>query len=195
MSESTRWVTEHGAGHSQWYIDRFRRMAAEGTDLGGEARFLDAMLVPGSRVLDAGGGSGRVAAELASRGPAVVGVDADDQLVDAARTAHPGPTWVCADLAELDLAEAFDAALCVGNVMAFVAAGTEGVVLERIAAHVRADGVVVVGCGTDRGYPLTDFDTHATDAGLELEHRFATFDLRPWQDDAAFAVSVLRRPA
>eukprot|EP01041_Mallomonas_annulata_P025601 gene25601-46677_t len=29
-------------GHSEWYIERFRTMAASGHDLGGEARFVDA---------------------------------------------------------------------------------------------------------------------------------------------------------
>ena len=53
----------------------------------------------------------------------------------------------------------------------------------------------MVGFGTDRGYPLTAFDADAVAAGLRLEHRFATWDLRPWRDDAPFAVSVLRRPA
>jgi hypothetical protein len=33
------------------------------------------------------------------------------------------------------------------------------------------------------------------DAGYDLEHRFATWDLRPWRADADFAVSVLRTPA
>ncbi len=81
-----------------------------------------------------------------------------------------------------------------GNVMAFVAAGTERQVLSRVAAHLRPDGVVAVGFGTDRGYPLTDFDADAVGAGLRLEHRFATWDLRPWRDDADFAVTILRRP-
>ena len=30
-------------------------------------------------------------------------------------------------------------------------------------------------------------------AGLVLENRFATWDLRPWRADADYAVSVLRR--
>ena len=67
-------------------------------------------------------------------------------------------------------------------------------VLVHIAAHVRDDGFIVVGFGLDRGYALADFDSHAAIAGLELEHRFATWDLRPWRDDAPFAVTVLRRP-
>ncbi len=66
--------------------------------------------------------------------------------------------------------------------------------LARIAAHLRPDGFVVVGFGTDRGYALADFDAHSAAAGLVLEHRFATWDLRPWQDDAPFAVTVLRKP-
>ena len=195
----TRWVSEHGAGHAQWYIERFRRMAAEGVDLDGEARLLDAMLARGSRVLDAGCGPGRVGAGLAARGHVVVGVDADGELIEAAKADHRGPTWLVADLAELDLAAQgerapFDAAMIAGNVMPFLAPGTEGLVLARIAAHLRDDGLILVGFGLDRGYSLADFDTHSAAAGLLLEHRFATWDLRPWQDDAPFAVTVLRRP-
>lgn len=200
MSTPTRWVTAHGDGHAQWYIDRFRRMAAEGVDLCGEARLLDAMLARRSRVLDAGCGPGRVGAELAARGHVVVGVDADPELIAAARTDHPGPTWLVADLAELDLAgigeqEPFDAAVVAGNVMPFLAPGTEPVVLARIASVLRDDGLLVVGFGLDRGYPLPDFDAHAAAAGLALEHRFATWDLRPWRQDAEFALTVLRRTA
>ncbi|MGY3519431.1 class I SAM-dependent methyltransferase [Micromonospora sp. PTRAS2] len=200
MANPTRWVTDTGPEHSQWYVDRFRRLAAEGADLAGEARLLDAMVPPRARVLDAGCGTGRVGAALHDRGHTVVGVDADPVLVEAACVDHPGPRWLVGDLAELDLAaagepEPFDAAVLAGNVMAFVAPGTEQRVLGRVAAHVRRDGVVVVGFGTDRGYRLADFDADAVAAGLRLEHRFATWDLRPWRDDADFAVTVLRRPA
>ena len=87
-----------------------------------------------------------------------VGAHPDRELIDAAQADHPGPTWLVADLAELDLAaagepEPFDAAVCAGNVMPFLAPGTEGIVLARIAAHLRDDGLVVVGFGLDRGYP------------------------------------------
>ncbi|MFE0593878.1 class I SAM-dependent methyltransferase [Micromonospora echinospora] len=196
MGKPTRWVTETGPDHSRWYVDRFRQLAAEGADLAGEARLLDAMVPPGARILDAGCGTGRVGAALAERGHTVVGVDADPVLIEAARADHPGSTWLVADLAELDLpGEPFDAAVVAGNVMAFVAPGTERDVLRRIAAHLRPDGVLVVGFGTGRGYPLADFDADASAAGLRREHRFATWDLRPWRADADFAVTVLRRPA
>ncbi|MEU7607920.1 class I SAM-dependent methyltransferase [Micromonospora sp. NPDC049204] len=200
MANPTRWATDTGPEHSQWYIDRFRKLAAEGADLAGEARLVDTLVAPGSRILDAGSGTGRVGAALAQRGHTVVGVDADPALVAAARADYPGPTWLVADLAELDLpamgeAEPFDAAVLAGNVLAFVAVGTEPEVLRRVALHLRPDGVLTVGFGTERGYPLTAFDADAVAAGLRVEQRFATWDLRPWRDDAPFAVSILRRPA
>ena len=200
LSTPTRWVTETAEGHSQWYIERFRTMAAEGADLAGEARLVDALAAPGSRILDAGCGPGRVGAILHARGHYVVGVDADPELIAAAEQDHPGPQWVVADLAALDLASAgipdlFDVAVIAGNVLAFVALGTEADVLRRTAAHLRPGGLTVVGLGTDRGYALEALDADLTTAGFKLEHRFATWDLKPWRDHAEFAVSVLRLPA
>jgi SAM-dependent methyltransferase len=197
MGKPTRWVTDTSAGHSEWYVERFRTMAAEGADLAGEARLVDAMVRRGARVFDAGCGSGRVGAELAARGHTVVGVDADPVLVEAARSDHPGPRWLVADLAELDLAaegepEPFDAAVLAGNVVVFVAPGTEARVLGRVAAHVARDGFVIVGFHVDRHLALSDFDAAVADAGLAIEHRFATWDLRAWHDHADFAVTVLR---
>ncbi len=199
MSKPTRWVTEHGPRHSQWYIDRFRRMAAEGADLAGEARLLDALLPRGARVLDAGCGSGRVGGHLAVLGHRVVGVDADAALIEAARADYPGPLWVVADLTQLDPEQfdgpdVFDAAVLAGNVLPYVAPGTELEVLRRVAAQIRRDGVLVTGFGTARGYRLEDLDAHCAGAGLVLEHRFATWDLRPWSPDADFAVTIARKP-
>lgn len=199
MAKPTRWETDTSPGHSEWYIERFRTMAAEGVDLGGEARLLDAMLPPGSRVLDGGCGPGRLGAVLHERGHTVVGVDADPALIEAARADHPGPTWLVADLAELDLPamgepEPFAGAVLAGNVMVFIAPDTEAQVLRRVAAHVVDDGFVVVGFHTNRELALADFDAAVADAGLRIEHRFATWDLRAWHEDADFAVTVLRHP-
>ncbi|WP_017609613.1 class I SAM-dependent methyltransferase [Nocardiopsis xinjiangensis] len=197
MSRTTRWFTETEEGHSQWYIERFRAMAAEGADLVGEARLMDAMLPRAARVLDAGCGPGRLAGELHSRGHQAVGVDVDPALIGAAEQDHPGPTYAVADLADLDLAahgigEPFDAAVLAGNVMCFVAPGSETDVLSSVARHVRADGFVVVGFGLDRTLTIEQFDQHVAAAGLRVEHRFATWDLKAWSEGAGFAVSVLR---
>jgi len=197
MARPTRWVTDTKDGHSDWYVERFRKMAADGTDLAGEARMIDAMVAPGSRLLDAGCGPGRVGAELHARGHRVVGVDADPVLIAAAEADHPGPRWLVADLSELDLAaqaeaEPFDAAVLAGNVMVFLAEGTETDALRRLAAHVVPDGRIVTGFHTDRDLALDAFDQAVADAALLVEHRFATWDLRAWHDTADFAVTILR---
>jgi hypothetical protein len=51
---------------------------------------------------------------------------------------------------------------------------------------------VATGFHVDRELSLADFDAAVAEAGLRLEHRFATWDLRAWHDDADFAVTVLR---
>lgn len=185
-----------GPDHSQWYIERFRTMATEGADLAGEARLIDAMVSRHARLLDAGCGPGRVGAELHARGHDVVGVDVDPELIAAASEDHPGPRWLVGDLADLDLATmgeaSFDAAVVAGNVMVFVAPGTEVDVLAGITRCVRSDGLIVSGFAVDRELALSTFDVAVRAAGLDVEHRFATWDLRPWRDDADFAVSVLR---
>lgn len=198
MSEPTRWVTENPETHSQSYVDHFRRLAAQGRDLGGEARLLDALVAPGSHLLDAGCGTGRTGSVLHARGHRVVGVDADPLLVGAAREDHPGPRWIVGDLSTLDLAahgvdEPFDGAVMAGNVMVYVAAGTERAVLAGIARHLAPGAPLVTGFAADRHYAPYDFDDDAAAAGFVAEHRFATWDLRPWQDGGDFAVTILRR--
>ena len=200
MAKVPRWFTDTGDGHSQWYIERFRKMSAEGVDLGGEARLVDAMAPRHAHILDAGCGPGRVGSILHEMGHNVVGVDVDPELIAAAREDHPGPQWIVGDLAHLDLAaagvvEGFDAVVVAGNVLTFVAPGTERDVLRQLATHLVPGGFAVVGFGTDRGYPLESFDADLSSAGFVLEHRFATWDLARWQADADFAVSVLRLPS
>lgn len=198
MTTPPRWITDTGPDHAQWYIERFRRMAAEGVDLDGEARLIDAIVPRRSRILDAGCGPGRVGGELHRRGHVVVGVDVDPELIEAAELDHPGPVWLQGDLADLDLpsrgiADPFDVAVLAGNVMTFLAPGSEEHVLRRVAAHLRPEGRLVVGFGAGRGYSMQAFETDIAGAGLVVEQRFASWDLLPWRPAADFSVTFLRR--
>jgi SAM-dependent methyltransferase len=199
MTEPSTWtrMTQEDPEHSAAYIQRFRNLAAQGMDLVGEARLVDAMLARGSRVLDAGCGPGRVGAFLHAAGHDVVGVDVDPVLIAAAEEDHPGPRWLVGDLAELDLpargiAEPFDAIVCAGNVMTFLAPSTRGAVLRRLRAHLRPGGRAAIGFGAGRGYGFDEFLADARAAGWEPDLLLSTWDLRPFTPDADFLVAVLR---
>jgi SAM-dependent methyltransferase len=183
-------------GHSQWYIQRFRDMAARGADLVGEARLIDAMVPRGARILDAGCGTGRVGGHLASAGHDVIGVDLDPELIAAAREDHPESRWLVGDLTELDLPTLgipadLHAVVCAGNVMTFVAPATRVEILRRFGAHVRADGRIVVGFGAGRGYEFDAFLADAASAGLRADLLLSTWDLRPFTPSSDFLVAVL----
>jgi SAM-dependent methyltransferase len=200
VGEQHEWsrIIEADPTHSTWYVERFRSMAAAGEDLAGEARLIDAMVPPGSRILDAGCGPGRVGGHLARAGHEVVGVDLDPVLIEAAEADHPGPRWLVGDLAELDLpaqgiAAGFDAIVCAGNVMTFVAPTARGEVLRRLGRHLADGGRCAVGFGTDRGYEVEDFLAEVAAAGLEPDLLLSSWDLRPYRPGDGFLVAVLRR--
>jgi SAM-dependent methyltransferase len=200
MSEHPTWLqlTSDDPGHSQAYVQRFRRLAEQGQDLVGEARMIDAMLQRESRVLDAGCGFGRIGGWLGGVGHEVVGVDIDPVLIETARTEHPGPHWVVGDLAQLDLpglgiSEAFDAIVCAGNVMTFVEPGSRVEVLRRFRSHLHSEGRAVVGYGAGRGYAFDAFLADTATAGLQPDLLLSSWHLHPFTEDSDFLVAVLRR--
>lgn len=188
----SRWLEETGGTRGAAYEARLRELAAAGADVHGEATYVDALLAPGSRVLDAGCGTGRVAVELARRGHEVVGVDSDASMLAVARRSA-GPAWVEADLAALHLPERFDLAVAAGNVVVYLAPGTEPQVLARLAAHLVPGGLLVSGWRTDR-LPVAAYDAWARAAGLEPVARHATWDGEDWSERADWCVAVDRLP-
>ncbi len=199
MTEPSAWVrlTQENPRHSTDYIQRWKDLAAQGMDLLGEARMLDAMLARGSRVLDAGCGQGRIGGHLASVGHDVVGVDVDPVLIAEAERLCPSARWLVGDLAELDLpsagiAEPFDAIVCAGNVITFLAPSTRGEVLSRMRAHVADGGRAAIGFGGGRGYEFDEFLADAAAAGWEPDLLLSTWDLRPFTPESGFLVAILR---
>lgn len=199
MVEQSIWMRKVTAdpGHSAWYIERFRSMARAGDDLTGEARLVDAMVPRHAHILDAGCGPGRVGGALARAGHRVVGVDVDPALIEAAEQDHPGPRWMVGDLAELDLpargiTAPFDAVVCAGNVMTFLAPSTRREVLARLRAHLAPDGRAAIGFGAGRGYPFSEFLRDAATADLTPDLLLSTWDLRPYTAESGFLVALLR---
>ena len=189
MFRVSRWLSETGGTSGEEYAARFAALAASGRDLHGEARYVDGLLQPGSRVLDAGCGTGRVASELARRGHVVTGVDNDASMLAVARR-DPAVTWVEADLATLSLDEAFDLVVMAGNVIVFVEPGTEQAVVSRLVRHLVPGGLLVSGWRTDR-MALPAYEVLVS--GLEPVARHATWDADPWRSDAGWCVAVDRR--
>ncbi len=185
-----------------FYVDRFAREYDNGTDLEGEARFVDVLAPRAARVLDAGCGTGRITAALHRMGHRVIGADRDAGLVAIAVERYPGPPFLAADLLTLSpesLAAAggpvvFDVIVLAGNVMVYLAPGTERQALRVLAGLLVPGGRIVTGFATDRDYSIADLDRDAAAIGLTLEHRFATWHLEPWFTGADWAVTVLRRP-
>jgi SAM-dependent methyltransferase len=197
-SSGNRWISriEEDPDHSERYVERFRTMAADGFDLHGEARFIDAMVTRGARILDAGCGPGRVGGRLAELGHDVVGIDLDPVLIAAAEHDHPGPRWLVGDLADLDLDAAgvdagFDAVVCAGNVMGFLDPDTRRHVLANLRNVLGDGGRVVAGFGSSGHYPFDEFFADVDHAGLEAELCLSTWDLRPFGASSEFLVAVL----
>jgi hypothetical protein len=92
-----------------------------------------------------------------------------------------------------EVPQRFDAILCAGNVMAFLHPQTRVPALTGLAGLLAADGRAVIGFGAGRGYDFDEFLADATTAGLALQQRFATWDLRPFTPAADFQVAVLAR--
>ncbi|MCW2512144.1 MAG: methylase involved in ubiquinone/menaquinone biosynthesis [Mycobacterium sp.] len=194
-SMGTRWQ-DSNAPRGDDYDARWARLAATGAGVHGEADLVDTLLgeLGGNSVLDAGCGTGRVAIELAQRGRSVVGVDADPDMLDAARAKDADIPWLLADLAELDahVDRVFDVVLLAGNVMIFLDRGSEVRVLGQLAARLAPGGVLVAGFSIrSHRLQLDAYDRMAEEVGLQLSDRWATWDRDPF-DHGDYAVSVHR---
>ena len=168
----------------------------------GEASYAASLVPPPARVLDAGCGTGRVAARLAELGYACTGVDVDPSMLAVARREHPGLAWVLADLGALREAGAavaggYDLVLAAGNVIPLLADGTLPSTVAELARVLAPSGLLVCGFGLDAAHlppgcpvtPLSAYDRACDAAGLGLVRRLAAWDGAPY-DGGGYAVSV-----
>jgi SAM-dependent methyltransferase len=198
----SRWADSGAAGDGAGYAARFAELAATGRDTHGEASLCAALVPAPARVLDAGCGTGRVAVRLAELGYLVAGVDVDPSMLEEARRAAPGLTWVEADLADLAAGDVpnlgeYDLVVAAGNVVPLVAAGTEAAVVAELAAALCPGGLLVAGFGLTPEYlpipeapvSLEAYDGFCAAAGLVPRQRYSTWDGQPY-DREGYAVSV-----
>jgi len=188
---------ERPPGTTAWdgesYQRRVDQLAASGVHVHGEADFVD-RFAP-SAVLDAGCGTGRVAAELSRRGYDVVGIDRDASMIATARALAPDVDFRVVDVADAHLGRTFPLVLMAGNVPLFTPEGTQAALVAGCARHLDPGGRLVAGFQLGRGYGLDRYDADCATAGLERELRYATWDAQPFDPAGDYAVSVHRLPA
>ena len=187
----SRWLEETGGDRGASYDEAFRRLAASGMDVHGEAAYVASLVPPGSRVLDAGCGTGRVATELARRGYDVRGVDSDASMLAVAQRAAPELPWRLADIAALTDGPSYDLVVAAGNVMIFLAPGTGPEVVRRLAASLRPGGLLVSGWRTGE-LAVAEYGSWAAAAGLVQVARHATWQGDALTPDADWCVAVDR---
>ncbi|MCA1683417.1 MAG: class I SAM-dependent methyltransferase [Actinobacteria bacterium] len=171
------------------YDARYEGRAAAGENVHGEADLV--MRFAPASVLDAGCGTGRVARELARRGVDVAGVDIDGDMLATARRKAPELPWHHADLASVDLGRVFDVILLAGNVMIFLAPGSEREVLANTARHLAPGGLLIAGFELQPGrLSVGRYDELAQCAGLVLKERWSTWERDAWVAHGNYVVSV-----
>jgi SAM-dependent methyltransferase len=191
-TSASRWGSERSVRRGADYDERWRRMAAAGRSVHGEADFV--CRYEPDNVLDAGCGTGRVAIELAARGIDVVGVDLDSAMLEQARAKAPDLQWVEGSVDHVSIGQEFDVVVTAGNVMIFVQPGTETMVVANLAGHLAPEGVLVSGFQLDHTYDLDRYDADCAAAGLRFVERFGTWEGTPFVPGGSYAVSVHRRP-
>ncbi|MCI4010121.1 class I SAM-dependent methyltransferase [Brevibacterium sp. ZH18] len=199
MSFDHQWnrIRETNPDHSANYADRWRKLVAAGHDIGGEARFVNAMAPRGARILDAGCGTGRAGGQLIKEGHTVYGVDLDEFLISVAEEDFPSGEWQTGDLAVFDYSAAnitdIDVAFCAGNVLSFLDPASRQQTLANIKTTLKPGGRFVAGFGAGRGYDFADFVDDVKSTGMLVSLKLSTWELHPYEPDSDFLVLIAER--
>ncbi|MFJ3501722.1 class I SAM-dependent methyltransferase [Streptomyces sp. NPDC090135] len=196
MPMTTRRTRWQEAGNSQNFGKRFAELVSAGEDIDGEARLADTLLPRGARVLDAGAGMGRVTAALLRCGHDVIAIEPDQALVRQARETYPGLPIQERDILDLGPDDGpFDLVVCVGNVMVYLAEGTERAALHAMRDVLGENGRILIGFHLqDRpphahAYTAAEFEADLEAVGLRVDLRAGTYQLRP--ANQAYGVWIL----
>ncbi|MDH3681951.1 MAG: class I SAM-dependent methyltransferase [Acidimicrobiia bacterium] len=191
LNVSDRWRLWRQRVDLDEYNTRWDRLEAEGASVHDEVELVCAL--GGERIIDAGCGTGRVAAELARRGKKVIGVDNDIDMLDLARARSSDVSWVLADLATVDLYGEFDVAIMAGDVLNYVTPGYESLVVSNLARQLVPGGLLVCGGSLAEPAQLAHYDNWCRAAGLVLQERYASWDGVPYDRPGHYAVSIHTR--
>lgn len=201
----TRW--DLATPVSKGYAAKFAELIQTGQDIDGEARLADTLVERGARILDAGSGIGRVGAALQRRGHHVVGVEKDTTLVRRSHELYPDLPVIESDILGIDetllqahdMPTEYDLVVLVGNVIVLGAEGAEVRMLRTLGGLLAHGGRILVGFhlkggpADGREYTWAEFEAEAGEAGLEVQHHFGGYDLRPPTDEYVVAVLTARR--
>jgi len=123
-------------------------------------------------------------------------------MLAVAQRKAPHLPWYAGDITTIALTRPatpgrrrlFDAIVLAGNVMIFLALGSEAAAVANLAHHLAPGGALVAGFQlVPGGLTLAQYDACTAQAGLVLAERWATWDRQPWSPASDYAVSVHRQ--
>lgn len=139
----------------------------------GDVDFYRRVCAGASRVLELGAGEGRVSRALAADGLEVVAVDLHDGLLELARAAGGGPSYLHADARTLDLGETFDRVIApFGTAYCMLTEDDLVAMLARGAAHLAEGGLL-----TFDGYAADAFHAQGGPDGRDEEERLGPVEV------------------
>ncbi len=123
--------------------------ALEGSRYAHWVRRFAALVPAGTRVLDLGCGNGLPVARALAERYAVTGVDLSPEQIERARELVPGATFVCADMASVELPAASFAGVLAFYSIINVPVAEHAALIARIAGWLAPGGVVLAIVGRD----------------------------------------------
>lgn len=129
------------------------------------------------RVLDACCGTGTVCRLLAAKGLSVTGVDKSSAMILAAKEKAEMTgldiTFYAQDLAEMNLPETFDTALSFFDSLNYITEPERlRAALQRIAAHLEPDGLLVFDLNTEYAFVSKLFDQEVLTKGAPVRYKW-----------------------